>query len=223
MYTHLEAGNSPVILCIPHDGSKRVVGAATRKEGKRDLGTLALAMECRRQLRQLGIDPSLQWFGLHRSHVDVNRPPDGNAFAEGFSTAYEEFHLVMAAELQRVVTSQAGCLFIDFHGYVNSPGPDEYDIVIGSDEHRTARHDADQRLAAHLSRHYRTVFSPDPSRNVTGIYRGGWIVRSVAAGWGHEGVDAVQLEFNRHLRQPEVTAVLAMRLAFAIKQTLDGA
>lgn len=225
MHVHLESGQYPIILSVPHDGGIRIVGAATRIEtqrraerglGTRDLGTLALARACRRQLSERGVNPSLLWFDLHRSHVDVNRSPDNEPFAEGFQGEYEEFHRALAREIERNLAHASRCLLVDFHGYVRSPGPEQYDIVVGSNCGTTSPRAFDRKIVDDLGTHYRTVFSPDATQNVSAIYRGGWIVRSAADQWSSKGLDAVQLEFNHHMRQSAITESLALRLAEAV-------
>lgn len=226
MYIHLEPGNSSVLLTVPHDGGIKIPNAATRTETQqwelaggqdpRDIGTRDLARSCRVELGRFGIVPSLLQFDLHRSHVDVNRSPEREPYADGFRGDYESFHVRLNGEIGRILEQHTRCLLIDIHGYIGSPGPEEYDIVVGSDSHRTCPSGTDHTIAAQLAT-WRVVFSPDPKQRITTRYRGGWIVRKMAAEYGNHGLEAVQLEFNLHMRREPIRTKIASELAEVIQ------
>jgi N-formylglutamate amidohydrolase len=234
MYTRVSYGNGPIILSVPHDGKIAFPEAAIREEAKlwiarnwgemRDEETLILARHLERELGTRGVYASTVSFGLHRSHVDVNREPDNEPFAKGFVKEYEMFHRALDLAIELSLTEFGECLLIDVHGFATSPGPEKYDIVLGTDRHKTCRLGLDKTIARHLGnvrsevlgRPYKAVFSPDETQNISARYRGGWITRRVAEKSGQHGLEAIQLEFNTHIRQKPLMAEVANHLAFIL-------
>jgi hypothetical protein len=87
-------------------------------------------------------------------------------------------------------------LHIDLHAYVNSPGPEDYDMVIGSKQHKTCPRGSDKKIAEMLGREYRAVFSPDPLQRIDSRFSGGWISCRTGKTYGFRGLDSFQLELN---------------------------
>jgi N-formylglutamate amidohydrolase len=239
MFTHLEPGSSPVILTVPHDGGIKIFNAPTRRETQRweqegikdsrDRGTLNLARSCRSELGLFGIVPSVLYTYLHRSHADANRSLQREPYADGFMESYEAFHALLDQEVSTIITRHKFCILLDIHGYVNSPGPEIYDIVFGSDSHRTCPLKTDRRMVDYLkqvgsfnlNRPWRIVFSPDHENRIMSKHRGGWIVRNTARIYGNCGLDSMQLEFNLHMRQEPIRTEIASQLAVAIRRIIN--
>ena len=230
MFFTIEQGNCPLIITVPHDGEIKIAGAATRAETQRweretgfdgrDYGTLEIARACNRTLARHDCTATLLIETLHRAHVDVNRHPICDPYVQMFGDEYRSFHATLQMHIAQTVAQHGTCLLVDLHGYEFSPGPDSYDMVFGSDSHRTCPHGSDRRIAEFL-KEYQVVFSPDRVRNVDSRYRGGWIVRSVARQWSSQRVDAVQIEINTHLRQSAQREEVAYDLAQALHFTLQ--
>jgi len=231
MHTQTSHGDSPIVLSVPHDGQIVFPEAPIREEAKRwiarnwgemrDEETLILARHLEHQLEIRGLHATSVSFGLHRSHVDVNREPSDQPFAEGFAEEYETFHRALDLAIELSLTEFGECLLIDVHGFATSPGPEKYDVVLGTDSHKTCRGGLDKRIATHLGnvqsealgRPYKVVFSPDETQNISARYRGGWDVRRVAEKYSQRKVEAIQMEFNRHIRQEPLMAEVASHLA----------
>jgi N-formylglutamate amidohydrolase len=186
----------------------------------RDTGTRDIALATEKRLAESGIFPTILWFAVHRSHVDVNRSPEREPYHRGFGESYGAFHAALDGAIERALERFGSCLLVDLHGYGRPPGPETYDVVLGSDEHATSPRQCDRAIAASLSQAYRTVFSPDPARQVSRIYRGGWIVRRTSAAYKERGLDAVQIEFNEHLRRADEIPTVATHLARALATAL---
>jgi hypothetical protein len=205
MYTEVILGNSPILLTVPHDGSVLFPDAVTRSEQLyRDENTETLARRCNEELGLSEIHPSILVFHLHRHHVDVNRSLKREPYAPGFEEHYTRFHQALDEAIELSLTKWGRCFHLDLHAFVNSPGPEEYDFVIGSNRHKTCPRETDLRLMVGLSelqheslgRKYRVVFSPDKTKGVDGRYSGGWVSWRTAKEYGHKGLESLQLECN---------------------------
>ncbi|TAK04129.1 hypothetical protein EPO34_03205 [Patescibacteria group bacterium] len=231
MYIDVSFGDGPVVISVPHDGATRVVGALQRAEtlrwerecgpDARDVGTWEVADACVKELSELGISASRIASALHRSHMDANRAPGQEPFVDGFEATYHLFHHHLHEAIRRSVAVNGRCLVVDLHSFIASPGPETYDFVLGSDGHRTCPGKSDLFVARVLKERYRVVFSPDSRLGVTGIYRGGWIVRSIAKEWNGQRVDALQIEINRLLYPDVSSSEIASFLARAIHCSLQ--
>lgn len=234
MYIQKELGTGPFIITVPHDGHLRMADTPVRTEvarwerlfgrDPRDVGTLAIAQECGRVfVRDFAVTPTVISVRLHRAYLDVNRAPGKQPAVAGFQGVYEAFHFTLQQAIRENIARFGCCHLLDLHGYWHSPGPQRYDVVIGTDSHRTCSDGSDLHLAAHLrsrmssqhGRPYTVVFSPDPVGDISGRYRGGWIVRNAAAQFGLHGCNAIQLELNEHMRVRAICPSLATDLAHA--------
>lgn len=231
MFFTVEQGNCPLIITVPHDGHARFSDIPARREvarweretgfDGRDYGTLQIARECNYALALHDRTATLLIETLHRAHVDVNRDPACDPYIQMFENEYHAFHAALQMHVAQTIERYGRCLLVDLHGYEFSPGPERYDMVVGSDSHGTCPYGSDRRIVAYLKQ-YRVVFSPDRARNVDSRYRGGWIVRSVAQQWSSQCVDAVQIEINAHLRRPTPREEVAYDLAQALLLTLQA-
>jgi N-formylglutamate amidohydrolase len=230
MYHHLAEGDGPVIITVPHDGGVRVPGAEIRRETERwalagyecrDAGTLAIAMKCTELVASRHRAPSLLTFSLHRSHADVNRPPEREPFVDGFACAYDDFHLALDGEIRRILDRHGKCVLVDVHGYSGSADWEPYDVVLGSDGHRTSPDGFDARLAARLVDDARVTFSPNPDAGLNGRFRGGWIVRRSSVKFRVERLEAVQIEFHARMRADDALDRSAKILAAGILHGLQ--
>ncbi len=208
-------GTEPLLLTVSHDGDLRIPGAEVRKHfGRRDLGTLQLALRCYDTLCNVDIRPTVIWQTLHRCHADVNRGPEHEEpYAEEFKNAYDDFHSKVDLQVERMLRRHGRAVHLDIHGAMLPAG---IDCVLGTNNHATSPRGQDKVFAGALSRRYAVRFSPDELHNFEGRFTGGWVVRRSAAVWGAAGLDAIQIEVGRHLRQPEHTVELATHLAEAL-------
>lgn len=218
MHTHLIHGQSPVVLSVPHDGAVIIPGAGTRQSSKpRDLGTLPLARSVQTQLHSLGVKPSLVWFDLHRSQVDLNRKDRAQACVPQLEHEYDTFHEMLNRTLDLTLERNGQCLLLDIH---RCSFPQGLDIILGSAQHQTSLRSLDCVFAKHLRPTCSVTFSPDPTLGIDNRYSGGWIIRRTAKRFGTYGLDAVQLEFNEPIWHPDRLPRVTHNLALAIVQTI---
>lgn len=220
MYVHFNDGDgkSPLVITTPHDGGIELLGREIREQTRkwkeqggsdpRDEGTLHIARSLLAKLASNGVVPTHGYVSLHRSHLDVNRAPDREPFAKGFDTCYNKFHRELNNAIIRAIETHGHCIYIDLHGFMNPPGDKMYDIVLGTDSHKTCPGGIDLVFAEVLRQfggegsdtlNYSVVFSPDAKLGVTRRYRGGWNVRSHAKLWG-DRLSAIQIEMAPTIR-----------------------
>lgn len=230
MHTVSYPGYGPVVVTVPHDGDVRPTCRQRSEVARwtrdlRDEYTMQIGFRLADEIADRGQHPTLIAFLAHRAFVDVNRAPADEPFADvRLNPSYEHFHATVDAAVTQALRTHGRCLVIDLHGFRWSPGPETYDVVLGTDSHRTAPMGTDRALHDALAaRDWRTVFSPDEARNVDRRYRGGWNVRRIPERFPEERVDAIQVEIHediRHDRRPNARNRFAVDLAHGIHQAL---
>lgn len=135
-YFELGIGNVPVILSCPHGGFKKpslipeINGAIIP-----DRNTLFLARRIIHSLKTKNIKIYHIFCKMHRSRIDLNRPPGSlNAFDQRSSEAREihyYFHNQIKKLVKECVSLYDRCLIIDFHGFTK-PRQDYCDIIFGN-------------------------------------------------------------------------------------------
>ncbi len=215
MFLEKLQGTAPLLITVPHDGGVHVFGRPIRsRSAARDIGTLPLALRCYDRLLDLGIRPTLIWTTLHRSHADMNRGPESaEPFAEGFKDVHDGFHASVDQSVATMLALHGTAVHLDVHG---TKLPEGIDCVLGTNAHATSLRGMDKVFASALRQNYTVEFSPGGRHNFEGRFAGGWIVRRSAAVWGAQGLDAIQIEIARHLREPEFTDELAGNIAAAL-------
>ncbi|MBI1907823.1 N-formylglutamate amidohydrolase [Candidatus Uhrbacteria bacterium] len=156
-------------------------------------------------LHASGLSPAVITQCLHRRFLDVNRPEGHDPYQDArLAKHYRIFHDAVDDAVRTAYQRHGRALLIDLHGFATSPGPERYDLVLGSDSGATCPLASDRVLQAMLdARGWNVAFSPDPARGVSARYRGGWTVRRTARDFRLEQVEACQIEIARHLRTGE--------------------
>lgn len=211
MLIYTEHGDSPLVLTVPHDGADMMPGAILRQQTAkmdrdyRDEHTRDIAQQTCHHLRKAGVRPTCIVVPWHRSTLDVNRAPDKEPYADvRCAEAYKQFFATVHHTIARALRAHQRCFLFDIHGFHQSPGPEDYDLVLGTDSHRTCNKSIGLVVRQHFTvAGYRTVFSPEHSAGVSGQYRGGWIVRQSAQVWHTQQCNALQLEINASVRMSE--------------------
>jgi len=129
-------GNVPVILSCPHGGFKKPKRIPDKINGPSiaDKNTYFIAKLIINHLKKLGIDIYYVLNKIHRSKVDLNRPPhSSSAFNKTSAEANDIFHyfhdqLNMFSQDCLVQFDKA--LLIDFHGFTR-PYKNYPDIIFG--------------------------------------------------------------------------------------------
>jgi N-formylglutamate amidohydrolase len=206
-----EAGALPLLLTAPHGGVQAIPGIPARVQGTtvRDAGTSELVERVAAGLHErLGRRPYVVVARFSRRFLDANRPqpeamesPDALPVYRAYHGRIAEFVAEMKSRFPR------GALLLDMHGQGRAPDT----IFRGTRDGLTvrallARHGpgalqgADSLIGLLASKGYRV----DPpigseSRREDRRFDGG---HTVATYGSHHagGIDAMQLEFGRHLR-----------------------
>lgn len=210
------SGELPVILTAPHGGLENVPGcserhpAGTRFVNRPDAGTDRLARAIADELKRLtGRAPYLVIARFHRKYIDANRRADEAYGDPGCAAAYEAYHAAVRGHLAGLRAKFPHAMLFDIHGQTafrdsilrgtrhgstvqallaraGAPaitGPDSvfgrfaamgYKIVPGNEDAPTDRVEAKNYAGGH------TV-------DLYGSHRA-------------QGIDAMQLEFGRDLR-----------------------
>lgn len=206
-------GTMPVILAVPHDGGERVPGVPERSGGVRvrDTSTELLATRTADAIEKAsGRRPWLVVARFSRRFVDANRSADEAVESPDALPAWQAYHAHLAAFIAQVRERwPGGGLLIDVHGQ----GVDASTVFRGTRNGLSVR--------ALLQRHGRDAI--DGEASLLGVLRehghggepapGAREVRfaggnTVEAYGSHQsaGIDAIQLEFGRSMRESEDAA-----------------
>jgi len=136
-YFELEnGGNVPVLLSCPHGGFKKPLMIPNRKKNSLpDRNTLFLARRIIYLLKTKNIKLYYVLSKIHRSKVDLNRPPgSASAFDQDCSEA-REIHYFFHDQIKKIarecVSKYNRCLVIDLHGFTK-PRKDYCDVILGN-------------------------------------------------------------------------------------------
>lgn len=202
----------PVILTVPHDGGDGVPGVPIRSRGVsvRDLGTRDLAERTADLIEaRSGQRPYLVIAKFSRRYIDANRAEAEALDSPDAVPAYRAYHEHVAsfvAELRQRFPN--GALLIDVHGQSAEPETifrgtrDGLSIGALLARHGSAAIDADDGLAGALRRSGYAVLPPqqEAGDKEDARFNGGHTVFTYGSHTG-AGIDAIQLEFGKNLRQ----------------------
>lgn len=226
------AGELPIILTAPHGGGESLPGCSertpvgTRFVNRPDAHTDRLAQAIAAELKRLtGRSPYLVIARFHRKYIDANRRPDEAYGDPGCAAAYAAYHAAIRAHIDEIRGKHPHAMLFDVHGQVAHRdailrgtrygvtvqallkragaaainGPDSvfgrlaalgYNIVPGNDTAPTDRVEAKNYIGGHTVDIYGSQHS--------------------------DGIDAMQLEYGRDLREPAVLEATARASAQAI-------
>jgi N-formylglutamate amidohydrolase len=223
-------GTLPLILTVPHDGAQAWPGVPERTRGvrSRDAGTRALAEGVVALLeRSFGQRPYLVIATLSRKLLDVNRPEREALESSRILPAYRAYHERIAAFIAEIRNQHSGRgLLVDVHGQGREPGT----LFRGTDDGASvtslvrrfglAALQGPQSISGLMAAQGYRVHPPvdAPSVREDPRFDGGFTVQTY--GSRHAGgIDAIQLEFGRALREsPRLAGDLAEALAVFMRR-----
>lgn len=135
-YIEYQAGDSPLIISVPHDGILEPSEIPDRScQGcsyLRDSYTQQLARDIRESYyRRTGCYPHIIYNLLHRKKLDMNRDvieaTDSNTAAEVY---WRDYHSFVAAAKESVSRQFSRGLFIDLHGHGHTKQRIEYGYLL---------------------------------------------------------------------------------------------
>lgn len=228
----IAGGELPVILTAPHGGMRNVPGCKERTAvGSRfaiapDYNTGQLARRIAEELKLLtGKSPYLVIAQFHRRHIDANRSP-GEAFANpDCTTTYQDYHAAVRRYIDDIRMKYPRAMLIDIHGQTVFRDA----ILRGTRYGNTvktllARAGApaitgpDSLFGRFAALGYPIIPANDAAptdRTEAGNYSGGYTVDRYGS-HRRDGIDAMQIEFGRDLREAEMLEKTARDSAQAI-------
>jgi N-formylglutamate amidohydrolase len=228
---HVQAGDLPIILTAPHGGRGDVPGCEARTPvGSRfvtsvDLNTDILALGIADGLRRLtGHEPYVVTAKFHRRYIDANRRPDEAYGSPACQAVYDAYHAAVRGFVDVARAKFGHAMLFDVHGQAAYP-----DSILRGTRHGAAVKSLLARAGASAvtgpdsvfgrfaAMGYRIAPSNDlpPDTRETPRYTGGYTVALYGAAHA-QGIDAMQLEFGRNLRDHAVVAKTAADTASAI-------
>ena len=208
-------GSMPIILTVPHDGADFVPGVSNRSGGVtvRDERTRELAERTADIIeKKTGKRPYLVIAKFSRKQIDANRSEEEAVEAPEALPAYRAYHAHITTYIAAIkASSPAGGLLIDVHGQGGLPNA----IALGTrnglsvksllaQQGAAAVYGAQSVLGGLQSGGFE-VFPTAQGIKEDSRYNGG---NTVVAYGSHvaNGIDAMQLEFGRGVRNSSKTA-----------------
>ncbi len=136
-YFEIGKGTVPIILSCPHGGYKKPKKILTKTQGAQnpDRNTYFIAKQILYNLQQENIHLYYILNKIHRSKVDLNRPPRSILAFDKSSTEAKNIHRLFHDQLinfsQECVEKFNKALIIDFHGFTK-PYEEYPDIIFGN-------------------------------------------------------------------------------------------
>jgi N-formylglutamate amidohydrolase len=227
-----EAGELPVILAAPHGGRGDVPGCAERTPtgarfvNRPDENTDRLAQDIAAELKRLtGKAPYLVVARFHRKFIDANRRPDEAYGAAGCQAGYDDYHAAIRRFIDEMRAKHPRAMLFDVHGQAAYR-----DSILRGTRHGVTVEQLLARAGAaavtgpvsvfgqFAAMGYRIAPPNDTSptdRVETRNYTGGHTVELYGS-HNADGIDAMQLEFGRDLRDRAVIDRTAKDTARAI-------
>jgi N-formylglutamate amidohydrolase len=233
----VQSGELPIVLTAPHGGRENVPGCDLRTPvGSRfvtstDFNTDVLAEGIAAELTRLtGKPPYLVIARFHRRYIDANRRDEEAYASSGCKAVYATYHAAARRFVDEVRGKHTHAALFDLHG--QSAYRDS--ILRGTGHGATVRSllaragapavtGPDSVFGRYAAMGYRIAPPNDTSptaRVETRGYTGGHTVQIYGSGKA-DGIDAMQIEFGRDLRENHVVARTAADTAKAIAVFYD--
>jgi N-formylglutamate amidohydrolase len=215
-YFDIGKGFTPVVLSCPHGGYKKPKILDDKDCGSTisDTNTFPIGKLIIEILKSKNIYPNYILSKIHRSKLDLNRPPFSNsAYSQDMDSnnygrkIFKFYHDILQNYVQKCVYEHDRCLFIDLHGF--SKPNDEYpDIILGTvfgqsmhvetvrNELENSNYWGHSNLVKKLSKY----FEIDDGMGETDFnlsYSGGYITYQFLR---KSKVNAIQIEIAKHIR-----------------------
>ena len=229
-YFEVEKGNTPVILSCPHGGYKKPKKIPSKSAGVKiaDKNTFFIAKLIINLLKIKNIDIYYILSKLHRSKIDLNRPPHSKSAINLSSTEaqniFRAYHDQLNNFAQECVSKHNRVLIIDFHGFTK-PYNGYPDVIFGHIFGKTLdllenskAQDCDRYWGcAQLKDEISKSFFLDDGLALTDFnlsYSGGYITHQF---YNRSNVSAIQIEVAKKIRLDfDRTNILVKAIASAI-------
>jgi N-formylglutamate amidohydrolase len=212
-YFEIGKGNSPIIFSCPHGGYKRPSRISDKILGalNPDRNTYFIAKQILYSLKHYNVQLYYILNKIHRSKVDLNRPPRSVLAFNKSSTEAKNIHRLFHDQLinfsQECVENYKKALIIDFHGFTK-PYNEYPEIIFGNVFGKTLNvlqnpnvEDCDKywgcsQLHSEIAKHF-TLDDGLALSDFNIAYSGGYITHQF---YNVPNVNAIQLEVAKCIR-----------------------
>ncbi|MHA2288774.1 MAG: hypothetical protein ACXABG_08300 [Promethearchaeota archaeon] len=234
-YFEVAEGNAPVILSCPHGGYKKPKGIPDKPRGPRiaDKNTYFISKLIINLLKKMDINIYYILNKIHRSKLDLNRPPlSSSAFDKSSMEAngiFHAFHDQLIKFSQECLSQFDKALVIDFHGFTR-PYQHYPDIIFGHIFGKTLDllHDTTSDACEkywgchHLEKEISKEFSIDngfAESEHSLAYSGGYITHQFLK---TNNINTIQIEVAKYIRtDASLTIKLVNAIATAINKSIS--
>jgi len=230
-------GNVPMILSCPHGGFKKPKRIPDKINGPSiaDKNTYFIAKLIINHLKKLGIDIYYILNKIHRSKVDLNRPPQSSSAFNKASTEasniFHAFHDQLNKFSQDCLVQFDKALLIDFHGFTR-PYKNYPDIIFGHIFGKTLNLVQDTtrkacekfwgcyQLEEEISKHF-SIDNGFAESEYSLAYSGGYITHQF---YNIKQVNTIQVEVAKYIRMDSsLTIKLVKAFTTAIVESIKEA
>jgi len=213
-YFEIGTGNIPIVLSCSHGGYKKPKSILKKKIGPQiaDKNTYMIAKWLINNLKEKNHAIYYILSKIHRSKLDLNRPPASeSAFNQESSEArsiHNAYHDKLIKLTQECISIHNKCLLIDLHGFTK-PTDDYPDIVLGHVFGKTLQTQNNNKTqdcsqfwgCAQLEQEISKYFTIDDGMALTDFnlsYSGGYITQKF---YNQKNISAIQIEIAKYIRQ----------------------
>lgn len=233
-YFELSYGNVPIVLSCAHGGYKKPRGIPDKLKGSviADKNTYYLSKMIINGLISANIKIYFILNKIHRSKIDLNRPPLSvfalNQNCDDALNIHNAYHDQLERFVQECRSTYHRCLLIDIHGFTR-PTNEYPDVIFGhvfgktlpevqdNDKSDCARFWGCGQLHDAISRHF-TLDDGLGISNFNLSYSGGYITQRF---YKYDKINAIQIEIAKYIRvNKKLTRKIADALISAISCTL---
>ena len=234
-YFDFAEGNAPVILSCPHGGYKKPKRIPDKPFGPRiaDKNTYFIAKLITNLLKAKGIKIYYILSKIHRSKIDLNRPPHSSMAFDKTSTeangVFHAFHDQLIKFSQDSITQFDKALVIDFHGFTRpyESYPDvifghifgqTLDLVQNNTSKACEKFWGCYQLEAEISKHF-SIDNGFAESEYSLAYSGGYITHQF---YNVKQVNTIQIEVAKYIRtDASLTIKLVEAFVDAITKSID--
>ncbi|MHA1104628.1 MAG: N-formylglutamate amidohydrolase [Promethearchaeota archaeon] len=213
-YFEIGKGNIPIVLSCSHGGYKKPKSILNKKIGPQiaDKNTYIIAKWLIKSLKEENYAIYYILNKIHRSKLDLNRPPASESAFNQESNEARSIHNAYHDELikltQECISIHKKCLLLDFHGFTK-PTVDYPDVIFGhvfgktlQPQNNNNTQGCSQFWGCHqLEQEISKSFTIDDGLALTDFnlsYSGGYITQKF---YNQTNISAIQIEIAKYIRK----------------------
>ncbi len=234
-YFETETGTVPIVLSCSHGGYKKPKSILNKYVGPQiaDRNTYIIAKWLINSLKEKDLAIYYILNKIHRSKLDLNRPPASesafNQESDEARSIHNSYHDTLIKFVQDCISIHKKCLLIDLHGFTK-PTNDYPDIIFGHVFGKTLHapnninaQDCSQYWGcAQLEQEISKSFTLDNGLALSDFnlsYSGGYITQKF---YNRPNVSAMQIEIAKYIRKDyDLTKNFINSITISIEKLLD--